>query len=119
MTSVSRRPDANWLAKVPEIGVAFWVIKVLTTGMGEAASDFLGKTNLALGGVVGIGGFVLALFGKPHSFGGGLGFGDGTVTAVLIIAIAALVAYAAIRRSDIQPPVPVREVDPDLAPQQV
>ena len=26
-------------AKVPEIGVLFWVIKVLTTGMGEAASD--------------------------------------------------------------------------------
>ncbi len=29
--------------KVPEITVAFWVIKVLTTGMGEAASDFLVK----------------------------------------------------------------------------
>ena len=48
-------------AKVPEITVLFWVVKVLTTGMGEAASDFLGTTNLVLGGVVGVGGFVLAL----------------------------------------------------------
>src|SRR3954463_5927543 len=32
-------------AKVPEIGVLFWLIKVLTTGMGEAASDYLGTLN--------------------------------------------------------------------------
>jgi len=49
-------------AKVPEITVLFWVVKVLTTGMGEAASDYLGTTNLVLGGVVGVGGFVLALW---------------------------------------------------------
>jgi len=49
-------------AKVPEVTVLFWVIKVLTTGMGEAASDFLGKTNLVLGGVVGVGGLALALW---------------------------------------------------------
>lgn len=48
-------------AKVPQITVLFWVIKVLTTGMGEAASDFLGNLNLVLAGVVGVGGFVLAL----------------------------------------------------------
>lgn len=48
-------------AKVPEITVLFWVIKVLTTGMGEAASDYLGNTNLALAGVVGVGGLVLTL----------------------------------------------------------
>ncbi|MEP6477999.1 MAG: hypothetical protein ABJB03_01305 [Rhodoglobus sp.] len=29
--------------KVPEIGVLFWVIKVLTTGMGETTSDFFVK----------------------------------------------------------------------------
>ncbi len=29
------------LNKLPSIGLAFWVIKILTTGMGEAASDFL------------------------------------------------------------------------------
>jgi uncharacterized membrane-anchored protein len=48
-------------AKVPEITVLFWAVKVLTTGMGEAASDFLGTTNLVLGGVVGVGGFVVAM----------------------------------------------------------
>ncbi len=37
--------------KVPEITVAFWVIKVLTTGMGEAASDYLVKR---LGGPVSV-----------------------------------------------------------------
>ena len=29
------------MSKVPEITIAFWIIKVLTTGMGEATSDFL------------------------------------------------------------------------------
>lgn len=29
------------LSKVPEITAAFWVVKVLTTGMGETTSDFL------------------------------------------------------------------------------
>src|SRR4051794_17129081 len=28
-------------SKVPEVTVFFWIIKVLTTGMGETASDFL------------------------------------------------------------------------------
>jgi uncharacterized membrane-anchored protein len=31
------------LSKVPEVGVMFWVIKVLTTGMGETSSDYLVK----------------------------------------------------------------------------
>lgn len=47
--------------KVPEITVGFWVVKVLTTGMGESASDWLGATNLVLGAVVGGGGLLLAL----------------------------------------------------------
>ncbi len=49
-------------AKVPEITALFWVIKILTTGMGEAASDGLGETSLVLGGIVGVGGFFLALW---------------------------------------------------------
>lgn len=58
-----RRDGAVRLApKVPEITVLFWVVKVLTTGMGEAASDFLGKTSLVLGAIVGVGGFVLAMW---------------------------------------------------------
>ncbi|WP_405466890.1 hypothetical protein [Streptomyces griseoaurantiacus] len=28
-------------SKVPEVTVYFWIIKVLTTGMGKTASDFL------------------------------------------------------------------------------
>jgi uncharacterized membrane-anchored protein len=32
------------LSKVPEITVFFWTIKILTTGMGETASDFLAHT---------------------------------------------------------------------------
>lgn len=268
MTSVSRRPDADWLAKVPEIGVLFWVLKVLSTGMGESASDYLARTNLVLGGIVGIGGISLALwlqlrrrdyhaptywfavcmvavsgtiaadvlhrfiglpywltsavyafsvtalfmlwhrvegtlsihsittprreafywatvlatfalgtavgdltavtlhlgffasgvlfliaiavplvawrlgvssvltfwvayvltrplgasfadwFGKPHSFGAGLGYGDGPVTALLIVAIAALVAYVAVTRNDIQPVPAAGQTNPDRAPQQ-
>lgn len=55
----SRPPLA---AKVPEITALFWVVKVLTTGMGEAASDYLAHTNLALGGVVGVFGLALALW---------------------------------------------------------
>lgn len=47
--------------KVPEITALFWVVKVLTTGMGEAASDYLGEASLVVGGLVGVGGFVVAL----------------------------------------------------------
>jgi uncharacterized membrane-anchored protein len=64
-------PDASRVrplaAKVPEITVLFWVVKVLTTGMGEAASDYLGETSLVLGGLVGVGGFVLALWWQLRS----------------------------------------------------
>ncbi|MFE9448166.1 hypothetical protein [Streptomyces sp. NPDC006739] len=35
------REVANAANKVPEVTVYFWIIKVLTTGMGETASDFL------------------------------------------------------------------------------
>ncbi len=47
------------LSKVPEVTLYFWITKVLTTGMGEAASDFLSH---ALGPVVAVGlsGLVLA-----------------------------------------------------------
>jgi uncharacterized membrane-anchored protein len=47
--------------KVPEVFVMFWVIKLLTTGIGETASDFLGTWNIAAAGVIGIGGFFLML----------------------------------------------------------
>ncbi|WP_153812436.1 hypothetical protein [Streptomyces sp. SUK 48] len=54
-----RRASAS---KVPEVTVCFWIVKVLTTGMGETASDLLAKV---LGPIpaVGLGGlaFVAAL----------------------------------------------------------
>jgi uncharacterized membrane-anchored protein len=46
-TTDSRSTTARWAAfrfavvKVPEIAILFWIVKVLTTGMGEATSDFL------------------------------------------------------------------------------
>ena len=42
-------------AKVPEITVLFWVIKLVTTFMGEATSDYLGDGNVAVGAVVELG----------------------------------------------------------------
>jgi uncharacterized membrane-anchored protein len=50
------------MAKVPQITALFWLIKVLTTGMGEAASDYLGTLSLVLAGLIGVGGFVVALW---------------------------------------------------------
>jgi uncharacterized membrane-anchored protein len=49
------------LTKVPEITVVFWLLKLLTTGMGEAMSDFLGQTSVPLAAVVGIFGMWFAL----------------------------------------------------------
>jgi uncharacterized membrane-anchored protein len=48
--------------KVPEVFVIFWVIKLLTTGIGETASDFLGTWNMVAAGVIGVGGFFAALW---------------------------------------------------------
>lgn len=46
-TAESRSSAVRWAAvrfavvKVPEITAVFWIVKVLTTGMGDATSDFL------------------------------------------------------------------------------
>jgi uncharacterized membrane-anchored protein len=50
------------LAKVPEITAIFWVLKLLTTGMGEAMSDFLGDNSVPLAAAVGIFGLWFALW---------------------------------------------------------
>ena len=61
MSSVpSRRlADVIWpeplAAKVPEITLLFWVIKILTTCGGEAVSDYLALGNRLAGGVVEVG----------------------------------------------------------------
>ncbi|MDX2676994.1 COG4705 family protein [Streptomyces sp. NY05-11A] len=49
-------PGRRLANKVPEVTVYFWIIKVLTTGMGETASDLLARTlgpipAVALGGL--------------------------------------------------------------------
>jgi uncharacterized membrane-anchored protein len=49
-------------AKVPEITAMFWVIKILTTGMGEATSDYLAGISLAVAGGVGVLGFAIGLW---------------------------------------------------------
>jgi uncharacterized membrane-anchored protein len=63
--ALKRSPRAEALeplaAKVPEITVMFWVLKLLTTGMGESMSDFLGSVSVPLAGIVGISGLWLAL----------------------------------------------------------
>jgi uncharacterized membrane-anchored protein len=48
-------------AKVPEITVMFWVIKILTTAAGEAISDSLSTGNTEVGALVEIAVLVVAL----------------------------------------------------------
>ncbi|WGL52404.1 hypothetical protein P5P86_00915 [Nocardioides sp. BP30] len=48
--------------KVPDVLILFWVVKLLTTGIGETGSDFLGTWNVAAAGVIGVGGFAVALW---------------------------------------------------------
>ncbi len=50
------------LTKVPEIALIFWVLKLLTTGMGEAMSDFLGQHSVPIAGAVGFFGLWFALW---------------------------------------------------------
>ena len=53
MTTPRRRMFLEPLAaKVPEITLAFWVVKLLTTAAGEAVSDYLGVGNVLVGAVV-------------------------------------------------------------------
>jgi uncharacterized membrane-anchored protein len=47
--------------KVAQATGVFWVIKLLTTGMGESASDFLSEKSLLLAGLVGVLGLVVTL----------------------------------------------------------
>jgi uncharacterized membrane-anchored protein len=58
--------------------IAFWAAYVLTRPLGASVADWLGKSHSA----------------------GGLGWGDGTVTGLGLLAFAALVAYLTITHSD-------------------
>ncbi|MFT4264131.1 MAG: hypothetical protein QM572_12165 [Nocardioides sp.] len=53
--------------KVPEVFLVFWVIKLLTTGIGETAADFLGTWNIAAAAVIGIGGFFAAIWWQTRA----------------------------------------------------
>ena len=52
---------------MPEVFVVFWVLKLLTTGIGETGSDFLGTWNLVAAGVIGVSGFFAALWWQTRS----------------------------------------------------
>jgi uncharacterized membrane-anchored protein len=57
-----RSPGVKELApKVPQITLLFWIVKVLTTGMGESMSDFMGSKSVPIAGAVGVLGFALAM----------------------------------------------------------
>ena len=49
------------IGEVREITLMFWVLKLLTTGMGEAMSDFMGQHSVPIAGAVGILGLTVAL----------------------------------------------------------
>src|SRR6478672_4569232 len=57
------RADSRNLSKVPEITAYFWVVKALTTGMGESTSDFLVHSMVPeIAVVLGAIGFSVAIY---------------------------------------------------------
>ncbi len=58
----ARQPAAGMTTKVPVVTGWFWAVKILTTGMGEATSDFLVHTiNPVIAVGIGAAGLVIAL----------------------------------------------------------
>ena len=47
--------------KVPEVFLLFWVVKLLTTGIGESGADAMAKVSIPLAGAVGLVVFIVAL----------------------------------------------------------
>jgi uncharacterized membrane-anchored protein len=62
MTSHRRAFPDPVAAKVPEITLMFWVVKLLTTAGGEATSDYLALGSHVVGAAVELGVLVIALF---------------------------------------------------------
>jgi uncharacterized membrane-anchored protein len=59
---ISRENTRHLLTKVPEITIYFWIIKLLSTAMGEATSDYLVfHINQYLAVILGTLGFIVAL----------------------------------------------------------
>src|SRR4051794_5721334 len=62
-TAISRRRTRHAFSKVPEVTAYFWIVKALTTAMGESTSDFLvhalvPEVAVVLGGIA----FAVALY---------------------------------------------------------
>ncbi|MGW1864797.1 COG4705 family protein [Streptomyces mauvecolor] len=61
-------PTGSGLSKVPAVTALFWIVKVLTTGMGETASDYLGRTLGPIpAGALGLTGLAVALVAQFRS----------------------------------------------------
>ncbi|WP_454722457.1 MULTISPECIES: COG4705 family protein [Cupriavidus] len=60
MHTPSPNPMPDWLNKVPQVTLGFWIIKVLSTTVGETGADFL-AVNAGLGQVATSGGMALLL----------------------------------------------------------
>ncbi|MCC3371500.1 hypothetical protein [Cohnella sp. REN36] len=57
---MNKLPAAEWMNKVPEVTLYFWIIKIMATTIGETAADYL---NFHLGwGLANTTWFMLALF---------------------------------------------------------
>lgn len=56
------RRSARRAVKVPHVAALFWVVKLVTTAMGEAAADYLASVSIALAAVVGVVGLVVTLW---------------------------------------------------------
>lgn len=41
MNTLTNSSASNWLNKVPEITISFWIIKIMSTTVGETGADFL------------------------------------------------------------------------------
>ena len=67
-------PAVGWARLRWNPVLSFWIAYVLTRPLGASFADWLGK---------------------KHSFGGGLGVGDGPVTAVGLVLFVGVVAYLA------------------------
>ena len=63
-STTARHADTTrrFLTKVPEITAVFWVLKLLSTGMGEVMSDYAGSVSTTYGAVVITLGFVVAMW---------------------------------------------------------
>ncbi|AFM43038.1 uncharacterized membrane-anchored protein [Desulfosporosinus acidiphilus SJ4] len=60
--SVTRNREKQFLMKVPEITIYFWIVKLLTTAMGESTSDYLvNNINPYVAVILGAVGFFIAL----------------------------------------------------------